>query len=378
MSPSLRRLLAISLAFVAIAVPCSGSTAQSAERPALATLATLAGVVRDTGGKPRAGAEIFIPQLKRSVKADAAGSFLLDSVAPGAHEVWVRDLGYIVVQFEWPAQANNRLEVAITMRPLPNTLDPVVVWASEERSMKSNSVVQGFVVDSAGNPIEGADITLIGAGRTTVSAQDGSFAFRHVAPGELTLRSRLLGYSPASSQIRLAQADDRRVVLRMTPLSHQLDAVNVTARSGFGIVESLALKSFDHRMRLWQPNGKAVFWGEIDMARVGAMPMDLAVRGLPANAGGRGAPDLFARKSLPCKGSDCDACVLEDGIRARRQPLRSFTMSDFERMEYYPATPPETEFTGTVADRFQNVPGCEKANGKHPAWFVLWRKGGGT
>ena len=112
-------------------------------------------------------------------------------------------------------------------------------------------------------------------------------------------------------------------------------------------------------------------------SRVGATPLDLAVRGIAANLGPQEVPDLYARKLLPCVGQGaCDACFLEDGIRAMKRPLKSYTMPDLETFEYYPATPPETELTGTLEERFQHVPGCEKdGSGNHPAWYVVWLKG---
>src|SRR4051794_34992546 len=84
-------LLAVSLVFSA------RIGAQGVERATLLTMATLSGIVKDTLGHPLHDAEVLIPEIKRSVKTNTEGSFVLDSVAPGKHEVWIRDLGYIVV-----------------------------------------------------------------------------------------------------------------------------------------------------------------------------------------------------------------------------------------------------------------------------------------
>ncbi|MEO8624068.1 MAG: carboxypeptidase regulatory-like domain-containing protein, partial [bacterium] len=187
------------------------------------TTGTLAGIVKDTLGNVLADVDVSIPDIRRSARSDAAGNFVLAQIPPGTYEVWTRRIGYIIVQFKWTARADERLEVALTMRPLPHTLDPVTIWASEDRQMKSKSLVKGIVMDSAGFPVQGVEVQLIGSGRATVTGSDGTFAFRHVKPGQLIVRARLLGYSPSTSRFQLVEDDEREVFLRMGNLAQQLD-----------------------------------------------------------------------------------------------------------------------------------------------------------
>ena len=357
--------------FAHVAVAGGQATSQALTSP---TSGTLAGVVRDTGGRALAGAEVSIPELNKGVKADSSGAFVLADVLPGTHEVWVRRLGFIVVQFPWDARAGARLEVAIKMRILPRTLDPVVVYASEERTMKSRSVVHGFVVDADGRPIEGADVALLGAGRTTKTANDGSFIFRHAPEGVLTVRAREIGYAPAVSRFQLLANDDRAVYLRLDGKAQQLDAVNVTADEPYDPAEG-AWRDLDQRTRWRNAGGSSLVLGPERLAKFGKSSLNVALREV-TGLSPRGSTNIIAGAASSASRNlvpSGDVCVLENGYRAMTRPLSSYGANQVASVEYYPATPPETELTGTVAAFMNRIPGCEEtAAGKHPAWYVIW------
>jgi hypothetical protein len=333
---------------------------------------TIAGVVVDTAGQPLRDVEVVIPDADVRTRTNSTGAFELLGVKPGRYEVWFRRLGLIVVQYPWESRIGARLEVRVKMRPLPNTLDPVVVYASEERSMKARSMVSGTVTDSAGVPLDGVQVQLAGTGRTTVTSDDGSFVFRHVAPGDMVVRARLLGFAPASHAFTLLDTDDRKVYLRLKPLAQELDEVVVTAESGFGPMQG-AWKDYDSRMRWKTTSGSAMILGPERLQSLGGIPLDLALRG---------APQGFSRKTVGAnsRAKDSrfmitgDVCILENGLRAVSRPLRSYAASDLEMIEYYPNPPPETELTGTVAERMSAIRGCGGVIGSHPPYYVLWFK----
>jgi hypothetical protein len=337
---------------------------------------TLAGVVKDTLGNALRDVEISIQEAGRAAKSDSAGAFMLTQVPPGVHEVWIRRIGFIIVQFRWTAKANERVETAITMRPLPHTLDPVVVYANESKEMKSKSLVRGTVLDSAGFPVQGAEVQLIGTGRATVTDDNGAFIFRHVSPGELMLRARLLGFSPAATRLKLGDDDQREIFLRMGNLAHTLDEVVVREQSGFGR-SGQAFKEYDQRAR-FRMHTSAVVLGPERLAELGSTPLDLLARGFPAGRT-RGPTSIIAGNSTPIRhggtGVEGDACILENGYRPLRRPLRAYAASDIDMLEFYPAPPPETEPTNTILYRMTGVPGCDGNPGQHPAYYVLWLKG---
>jgi hypothetical protein len=320
--------------------------------------AELAGVVRDTAGNPLRDAEIMLPALGRATRSGADGKFFIGGVAPGFHEVWLRHIGNISVPFDWHVEEGKRVEISVTLRPLPNTLDPVRIWANEGKSLASTSMVSGRLVDSSGAPIPDADLQLIGASRSTRSGADGSFEFRHVPPGAMTLRARRLGYTPSTLMIELRDDDQRAVTMRLSRLAESLDAVVVEA-SGYGKTD-VAWHEFDVRER-WRNSagGDAFALGPKRLAEAGGMPLDWLLRGY---MGGAHGPPLMA-------------CVLENGITPRYVPISIYAANEVDRIEYYPAGPPEREYTGTVQARMRIYPQCGKNDhGGHAPYYVLWLK----
>jgi hypothetical protein len=324
----------------------------------------LAGVVRDTTGAPLRDAEIVLPFVGKSVRTDSAGAFAVLSVAPGAHDVLFRRIGFTSVQFTWTGIEGQRTNVSITLLPLPNTLDPVRVWANESRSLGSRSTISGIVVDSAGVPVAGADVQLIGAGRSTASANDGTFEFRHVPPGTLTLRVRRLGYTPAALMVELGDDDQRAVSLRIRRLVQTLDAVTVTAESGYGASDA-AWREFDLREKWRSNSGGAVSIGPKRLQEAGKMPLDFLLLSYQDAQPGRSPSRLTGLQ-----------CVLENGIQARYIPLGLYAANEVQRVEYYPAAlkiAEDREYTGTVEARVNRYPQCAKnPYGGHAAYFVVW------
>jgi hypothetical protein len=297
-----------------------------------------------------------------------------------AHEVWFRRIGFESVRFVWKGEEGKRVSIAVTLQRLPNTLDPTVVWANETKSLSSTSMVSGVVVDSAGAPVAGADLQLIGAERTTKSAEDGTFEFRHVPPGTVTLRARRMGYAPTTLMIELEKDDQRDIAIRIRRLVQTLATVNVTEESGYGKTD-VAWREFGLRER-WRSNvGLDVTLGPKRLREAGGMPLDWLIAPYEGNPAGRnrGRTSLIAgnstRMGIPAEtvlpGA---ACILENGIQFRHWPLSLYSADELERVEYYPAAPPEREYTHTIEPRMQAE--CVRGmDGTHPAWYVLWLKG---
>jgi hypothetical protein len=338
----------------------------------------LAGIVRDTAGTPLRDAEILLPVVGRSARTNADGRFVLSGIAPGANEAWIRHIGHMTVPFDWTAEEGKRVEIAVTLRPLPNTLDPVVVWASESKSLRSTSMVFGLVVDSAGLPVPNADLQLIGTGRVTVSGADGSFEFRHVPSGTMTLRARRMGYTPGVLTMEIQSDDQRAVTMRVRRIDQLLDTVRITEASGYGRTDA-AWQEFGVRQR-WR-SGDAKLIGPQRFAEAGGMPLDKllgpylvdagsrAPREIDPNNGGR-EPKVVVTPPIP----DSE-CILENGITPRLVPLRIYSADEIDHLEYYPAAPPEREYTGTIAARMRIFPFCSSdRTGEHRAFFVLWLK----
>ena len=66
-------------------------------------------------------------------------------------------------------------------------------------------------------------------GKAAISSDEGTFAFKQVAPGRYTLTASLLGYEDAVMEITVNGDNDNRrhVEIKMTPTANTLDEVNV-------------------------------------------------------------------------------------------------------------------------------------------------------
>lgn len=350
--------------------------------------ATLSGIVRDSLGEPIPGADVLLVGTRVGTRAGADGRFLLERVPPGDHVIRFRHLGYTSVEVDWSAQPGQGVELSVRLDALPRGLDPVIVRAREERAPSGRSLIAGVVVDSAGEPVPEAVVSLVGAGRTTMTTAEGSFVFRRLADGDYVVRVRRLGWAPGTYHLRLEKEDERQVTLRLHRLARTLDTVRVVERSGFGALETV-FQDLERRQR-WR-SGRAVSLVGEDLRALGRMGLDDIVRfkaGLRPAAASKvegpgvqpspgavksmsGAASIF--KGIQDPGS---VCVLENGRTPKQMPLAAYGADQVERIEIYP---PDSELTGTVQERMGSLMACmgDFATRRHPLYVVVWLKGEG-
>jgi hypothetical protein len=292
-----------------------------------------------------------------------------------AHEVWFRRIGFESVRFVWTGEEGKRVEIAVTLRRLPNTLNPTIVWANETKSLASTSMVSGIVVDSAGVPVAGADVQLIGAERATKSAEDGTFEFRQVPPGTVTLRARRMGYAPTALMIELETDDQRDVAIRIRRLVQTLETV-IVDESGYGKTDAAWLE-FGRRER-WRTNmGVNVTLGPKRLREAGGMPLDWLMKGYGINLPGT-ATASAPRSILPGAATRAKlfgslaggSCILENGITIRRWPGSVYSADELDRVEYYPGD----DYSQTI-ERRMPLDCTTGPNGHHPPWLIVWLKG---
>ena len=363
-------------ALVALGIVLGAASAAAGQNPATPALppASLTGVVHDSTGAPIADAEVVVRELTQGTRTNARGEFSLRDIPPGAHQVWFRRLGYRSVDYNWEARPGERTEVTVVLHAIPRTLDPVVVRAEEDRKLKGSSSILGLVVDSAGTPIDEAEVQLVGANRVAVTRPNGGFLFRPLPVGQYLLRVRKLGYSPATMTLSLIDEDDREVVIRMRALPVKLDPMVIAERSGYA-PDDHALEDLDKRLR-WQ-GFKTVLAGRDQIEKFGTMGLDQVIAAL----GGTGAIQVAermaqarqvprfgprepaARTALP------DDCILLNGKTQLHQPLATFSAAQVEMIEVYPT---RTEVTGTVAEKMR-TPECRALSlFEHPTYYVVW------
>jgi hypothetical protein len=350
----------------------SAAAGQNPAQPALAP-ATIAGVVRDSAGAPIADAEVVVRELTQGTRTNARGEFTLRDIPPGAHQVWFRRLGYRSVDYNWEARPGERTEVNVVLHGIPRTLDPVVVRAEEDRRLKGSSSILGLVVDSAGTPIDEAEVQLVGANRVAVTRPNGGFLFRPLPVGPYLMRVRKLGYAPTTMTLSLVDHDDREVVIRMRALPVKLDAMVIAERSGYA-PDDHALEDLDKRMR-WQ-NFRTIVAGRDKLSEFGTMGLDqvisgLGVTGAIASATQMGQARQLGRGRIRPSGFG-DDCILLNGKTQLHQPLYTFKADQVEMIEVYP---PGSEVTGTISTKMRTNECRALSLFQHPTYYVVWLRG---
>src|SRR5262249_31767405 len=127
-------------------------------------------------------------------------------------------------------------------------LDRVVVEASGASRRRGTSSIGGTVSDSAGRPVVGADVRLLGAGLSTVADSAGRFEFRLLAAGSYIIRARRLRLAPHAYVIQLVDDDNRSVSLKLRGLP-KAGGRDTASASGYG-VSDIAFDAFDRRARV--------------------------------------------------------------------------------------------------------------------------------
>jgi hypothetical protein len=226
----------------------------------------LVGSVRDTAGNlvhalvsvmPRAvSSSPGRAQLERLPIAatEAAGEYRLEGLDPGTYTVTAQPID---------RTGSGKPSPPIEIRPGENTLDLVVELAKTWE-------VSGQVVDTAGNPVDGATLQLsprqaAGTSTATTSLADGSFVFADVADGNYTPSAHCHGY--------LMTADAAPVTVAGGPVS----GLRLTLSRAEAMISGRLL-----RLALAEMAGL-----RIDAKRTGPDALELATRnGWPIEPGG--------------------------------------------------------------------------------------------
>lgn len=106
------------------------------------------GVVQTAdGSQPLPHATVSVPQLSRSVTADAAGRFRLTGVRSGTHRLEVRAIGYQPAWQSVSLAAGDSVVVALQLKRATVTLPDVIVSSSREEQAASATALSVGVVE---------------------------------------------------------------------------------------------------------------------------------------------------------------------------------------------------------------------------------------
>jgi hypothetical protein len=177
----------------------------------------------DTHGLHRARRQV-------AAKADSAGWFAICGVPTD---------GAIDIRAELGARVTSFIEVTVPVRgllvrDLNLGRDTVALAARDSLASPLGEPVRhgtarivGIVRDSTGKPIDGAQLTVWGAGVSGVSGTDGRFDFRSLPSGTQTLEIHYLGFEPLRLALDLVSGRTDTVGAKLTKLVQVLAGVHV-------------------------------------------------------------------------------------------------------------------------------------------------------
>ena len=106
------------------------------------------------------------------------------------------------------------------------SLSPAHAQAFQEQT----SIVVAFVTDTAGNPLSGAEVQIVGTSLRGNTDEAGRVALLAVPVGKATLRVRRLGFSESTLQISVTPGATPDVRSRLHPVALEINKVVVRSR----------------------------------------------------------------------------------------------------------------------------------------------------
>jgi hypothetical protein len=130
----------------------------------------------------------------------------------------------------------NRLAHVVIAVALAASVATIEAAAQERRPRivsrpAGPGTIVGVVADTAANPIEGVEVTLLSPRRTTLTGRDGGFRFDELPNGRYDLRARRIGYDPQARAVRVGD-DGGAVDFTLTPRPQALPTVVTSAVRG--------------------------------------------------------------------------------------------------------------------------------------------------
>ena len=108
-------------------------------------------------------------------------------------------------------------------------LSIVVNLATAQKPPKPLPVMRGAVQDTAGRPLEGAQVEILGLARSLTTPVSGSYRFDAIQPGKYWVVARRIGYAPVRAALSFNLGDDREIAFQLEPLPYNLPEVKVRA-----------------------------------------------------------------------------------------------------------------------------------------------------
>lgn len=233
----------------------------------------------------------------------------------------------------------SRIWLAVPM------LAALTLTAPRATAQRSAGLV-GWIKDSAGTPVGGADVQIQSQKAVTRTDSSGRFSMASLEPGAVTVRIRRLGFDPHTFEVVLHASAVDSVAVTMDQSAQLLDALrtDATFRRQYSALE-------DFYKRRSRGGGYFVTRDEIEEHHTNVLSDALRqVPGVRIVRGGS-ARGTLRFNSAGTKAYDCPPQIWVDGRRVRGADVDDFPATDVEGVELYfgPATTPMQFSQGQIA-----------------------------
>ena len=141
--------------------------------------------------------------------------------------------------------------------------------------------IVGTVTDPSGNPLPGANITLVGTRIGTLTGEDGRYAIQGLQPGTYTVRASLIGHTESQQQVSVTAGGTATANFQLQPAAIQLTEI---VAIGYGTVRRSDLTGSVATIR--QEELRKVPTSNVTEALQGKMPgVDITRGGGSPNSG---------------------------------------------------------------------------------------------
>ena len=197
------------------------------------TTSTIRGMVTADDGLPLEEVEIVVRGLGRSVFSNVTGLYRFNEVPVGQQVLIARRPGYEAVERVVTIVAGQIALVDFRLVAMAQRLDSVTVTGD-----RFVPFLIGYVHDTYGRPVEGADVLLAGVTRSIRTNASGRFRIDSLEAKRYQLTVRLPGYSAAHSLVTMNPAQPTEVALRLQAFAQDLGTIEVEAdrRGLYGVV----------------------------------------------------------------------------------------------------------------------------------------------
>jgi hypothetical protein len=103
------------------------------------------------------------------------------------------------------------------------------VGAQKPKPPKPPPIMRGRVQDTLGAPLEGAQVEILGLGRSISTSATGGYRIEEIRPGRYWVVVRRIGYAPLRAALSFDPGANREIIFQLEPLPQVLPEVEVRA-----------------------------------------------------------------------------------------------------------------------------------------------------